>query len=156
MFFPEEMQRPSSNFPQVYKDSENRFVAAYDTTTEETAYWTRTAQVGLTTPLTATVFFRAASATTGTFQPKLAIEAITPGDAVNTASTASWDSGNTPTATAVPGTAGYMDDVDVTLTNNDSITAGDLYRLSLARNVSGDNAPGDIEVLAVQLKDDGG
>ncbi len=68
----------------------------------------------------------------------------------------SFDSVNSTDNTTVPGTAGYIDQISITLTNNDSITAADYCRISLARDASSDDATGDMYVLAVELRDDGG
>jgi len=153
VFLPEAAQFPSSNFPALLKDGQSRYVLAFDASTDETCYWTAEAPSGLTGTLTALVKYRAASATSGTFLPVLAVEAITPADAIDTDSASSFDTDNTPSAATVPGTAGYIDEVTVTLTNKDSIAAGDYFRLRLFRDVSGDSATGDIEVLSVTLND---
>jgi hypothetical protein len=62
---------------------------------------------------------------------------------------------NTGTDSAVPATAGYMEQVSVTLTNADSIAAADLVRVSVARAVANgaDTATGDCYVLSVEIRD---
>lgn len=150
-FLPGSAEFPTSNFPQYLKVND-RDVLAFDATTSENCSWSFAAPQGVTTPLTAVVHFMAASATSGTFQPDVSIEAITPGDATDLDAGTSFDTVNAGAATTVPGTAGFEQVVSITLTNNDSIAAGDRCRLKLARNIS-DTAAGDIYVLGVELRD---
>ena len=153
VFTPESAAFPSSNPAELGQDTQNRFFLAFDASTDETCYWTFVPLQGLTGTKTAVVTYRAASATSGTFLPVVAIEAITDGDALDTDAASGFATDNTPSAVTVPATAGHIDQVTVTLTNDDSIAAGDLCRLRLFRDISGDSATGDIQVLAVELRD---
>ncbi len=153
VFLPEAAAFPSSAFPQLSQDGQNRYYLAFDAAVDETAFWTFFAPQGLTGTMTLIVTYRAASATSGTFLPVAAIEAITDGDTVDTDAASSFDTDNTPSAATVPGTAGHIDQVSITLTNQDSIAAADYARLRLFRDISGDSATGDIEVLGVELRD---
>lgn len=146
---------PASNFPQLMLVN-RRPVLAFDAATGETAYWTFVAPVGITTPLTAKVHYIMASATSGDVDVDVAIEAVTDGDSLDLDTSTSFASVNSTDNTTVPGTAGYIDVVSVTLTNNDSIAAGDYVRISLARDAASDTASGDMYVLAVEIQDDGG
>jgi hypothetical protein len=86
------------------------------------------------------------------------LEAITSGDgSPDTDSAESLDTANASAATAVPGTAGLLSQLSITLTNNDSIAAGDYCRLRIRRTGSSgsDTATGDALVFAVELRDDG-
>lgn len=145
---------PSTNAPGQTQDGQSRLTLDFDATTAETCYWTATAWQGLTGTLTAVITYRAASATTGGVAFDVAVEAITDGDATDTDAASSFDTVNTGTAT-VPGTAGHIDQISITLTNQDSIAAGDLVRFSLSRQVghASDTATGDIQVLAVEIRD---
>lgn len=153
VFTPTAAEFPSSNFPALAVDGQSRPYLAFDTTTAETCYWTFAAPQGLSGALTAVVTYRAASATSGTAAFSVSLEAISDGDATDTDAGSSFATANSPAAATVPGTAGYIDQYSVTLTNNDSIAAGDYCRLSLARNVASDSAAGDIQVLAVELRE---
>ena len=115
----------------------------FDATTTEQAQWSSVAPQGLTTPLTAVVFWAAATATSGTYAPRVKLEAITSGDAVDTDATSSFDTVNTVSAVTVPGTAGYMTATSITLTNNASIAAGDYFRLALDRDGIRSSGGGD-------------
>lgn len=153
VFTPTAAEFPASNFPALGIDGQSRPYLAFDTTTAETCYWTFVAPQGLTGALTAIVTYRAASATSGTAAFSVALECITDGDSTDTDAGSSFDTANSPSTVTVPGTAGYIDQYSVTLTNADSIAAGDYCRLSLARNVASDSASGDLQVLAVEIRE---
>lgn len=146
---------PSSNFPQLLL-SNRRPVLAFDASTDETAYWTGQAPQGFTGTPTLVITYAMASATSGTVGFQAQLEAISDGDAVDTDSATSFDSVNNSASTTVPGTAGYIDQISITLTNADSLAAGDYFRLSLNRDADGsaitDSASGDAYVLAVELR----
>lgn len=151
---PESAHFPSSNFPQLLL-SNRRPVLAFDATTSETAYWTLVAPQGLTGTQSLVISYAMASATTGGVAFDVAVEAITSGDATDTDAATSFDTVNAATDAAVPGTAGYMEQVTVTLTNADSMAAGDLVRISIARDVAdaADTATGDLYLLAAEWRD---
>lgn len=145
---------PSSNFPQLLL-SNRRPVLAFDTTTSETAYWTFVAPQGLTGTITAVISYAMASATSGGVAFDVALEAISSGDATDTDAAASFGAVNGGSDSAVPGTAGYMEQITITLTNTDSVAAADLVRVSVARDVAdaADTATGDCYVFAVEIRD---
>ena len=152
VFTPESAHYPSSNFAQ-FTAINQRPILAYDAATNQTAYWTAVAPQGFTGTMTAIVSYIMASATSGDVDIDIAIEAISDGDAVDLDASTSFDTANSTDNTTVPGTAGYMDQISVTLTNQDSIAAGDYFRLSLVRDASSDTAAGDMYVLAIELRD---
>ena len=151
---PEGAHYPATNFPALLL-SNRRPVLAFDASTSETAYWTFVAPQGITGTLTAVISYAMASATTGGVAFDVALEAITSGDALDTDATTSFDSVNTGTDAAVPGTAGYMEQISITLTNADSIAAADLVRVSVARAVANgaDTATGDCYLIACEIRD---
>ena len=155
-FIPYSAEFPDTNFPQLMK-SNTRPVLAFDASTDETAYWTFVAPQGLTGTLTLVITYAMASATSGAVGFQAQIEAISDGDTIDTDATTSFDSVNNSASTTVPGTAGYIDQISITMTNADSIAAGDYCRLSLNRDADGsaitDSATGDCFVLAVELRD---
>lgn len=157
VYLPNGAEFPSTNFPQltIANTTERRPVLAYDAATKETAQWTDVAPQGLTGTLTAIITYIMASATTGNVVWLAAIEAITDGDAApNLASAASFDTDNSATS-AVPGTAGLIKQVSITLTTNDSLAAADYFRLRIARDAANasDTAAGDAQLLAVEFRD---
>ena len=151
---PEGAHYPATNFPALLL-SNRRPVLAFDASTSETAYWTFVAPQGITGTLTAVISYAMASATTGGVAFDVALEAISSGDALDTDATTSFDSVNTGTDAAVPGTAGYMEQISITLTNADSIAAADLVRVSVARAVANgaDTATGDCYLIACEIRD---
>lgn len=154
VFNPLMAEFPSSNFPQLQLIN-RRPALSFDAATDETVYFTSAAPQGLTGTLTLVVYAIMASATSGNVVFQAAVEAVTPGDAVNLGATTSFDAANSSGAVAVPGTAGYLFAASITLTNNDSIAAGDYFRIALSRDAdnASDTATGDCHVLAVELRD---
>lgn len=156
VFTPYAAEFPASNFPQLLL-SNRRPVLAFDASTDETCYWTGVIAQGWTGTITAVITYAMASATANAVGFQIAIEAITDGDAVDTDSTTSFDTVNNSASTTVPATAGNIDQISITLTNNDSSAAADYFRLQLNRDADGsaitDSATGDAYVLAVELRD---
>lgn len=156
VFLPESAHFPATNFPQLLL-SNRRPALAFDAGTDEACYWTGIAPQGITGTLTIIITYAMATATSGTVGFQAQIEAISDGDAVDTDATTSFDSVNNSASTTVPGTAGYIDQITITLTNADSLAAGDYFRLSLNRDADGsaitDSATGDAYVLAVEFRD---
>jgi len=147
---------PASNFPQLTLVN-RRPVLAFDASTDETAYWTFVAPQGLTGTITLVITYMMASATSGTVGLQAQLEAVTDGDATDLDNTTSFDSVNNSASTTVPGTAGHIDQISITLTNSDSLAAGDYVRLSVNRDADGsaitDSATGDLYLLTVELRD---
>lgn len=144
---------PASNYPQLTL-SNRRPVLGFDAATDETAYWTGIAPQGLTGTITVVVTYAMASATSGNIYWQAALEAISDGDATDTDAATSFDTANSGNG-AVPGTAGYIDQISITMTNADSIAAADYFRLSVNRDAdnASDTATGDAYLLAVELRD---
>jgi len=150
---PKSASYPASNFPQFQRVN-SRDVLSFDAATSESCWWTFVAPQGLTGTPTAIVHYMMASATSGAVYFRVQIEAITPGDATDLDATTSFDTANSGNGT-VPATAGYEQTISITLTNNDSMAAGDLVRLQLDRDAANasDTATGDAHVLAVEFRD---
>jgi hypothetical protein len=152
---PGSAEYPATNFPQYLINAQRRPVLAFDATTSETAYWTTVVPQGWTGTITAIITYAMASATSGGVAFDVAFEAITSGDATDTDATTSFDTVNGGTDAAVPGTAGYMEQITITCSNTDSAAAGDYLRVSLARDVAdaADTATGDCYVLTFEIRD---
>lgn len=148
---------PSANYPQLstVHSTERRLCLLFDATTQETCSWTLVAPQGLTGTQHLIVSYSMASATTGGVAVEAGIEAITTGDATDTDAATSYDTTNTATDAAVPGTAGYMEQIDITLTNADSMAAADLVRIYLRRAPANatDTATGDLIVFSAEWRD---
>jgi hypothetical protein len=156
VFTPNSAEFPSSNFPQLSLVN-RRPVLAFDAATDETAYWTAQVPQGWTGTITAVITYMMASATSGTVGFQVQVEAVTDGDAVDLDATTSFDTVNNSASTTVPGTAGHIDQISITLTNNDSSAAADYIRFSLNRDADGsaitDSATGDAYVLSMEVRD---
>lgn len=136
--------QPSSN-PAIIDRSENHERLLFDATTAECVWWNFVMNEDYSSGLVAKIPYSAASATSGTFIAGVYVMATSPGDSADN-NTDSYDTVNTSAGSTVPGTAGYPNKISVTLTNADSVAAGDNVRLKLCRDIS-DTASGDIEVL---------
>jgi hypothetical protein len=143
---------PAANFPQLQLVN-RRPVLSFDAATKETCYWTVILPQGWTGAVHAFIYYIMASATSGDVDVNVAVEAVTDADAFDMDAGDSFDTVNALDNTTVPGTAGYMDVIDVTLTNFDSGAAGDYVRFSLDRDAPDDTATGDMHVLAVEIRD---
>jgi len=97
--------------------------------------------------------FAMASATSGDIIVQAALMAVTPGDSA-AIDTGSLDTVNASSAVTVGGTAGYMKDVTITMTNADSVAAGDWCDLKFGRDPdnAGDTATGDLELYGLTLE----
>jgi asparagine N-glycosylation enzyme membrane subunit Stt3 len=144
---------PASGMPQLTLVN-RRPALAYDAANMELAYWTLPVPSGLTTPVSVNITYAMASATTGGIALGVTVEAITDGDTLDTDTANSFDANNVVSVAAVPGTAGYIDQVLIPLTNNDGMAYADLVRIGLFRVVAdaADTASGDLQVYAVELR----
>lgn len=100
------------------------------------------------------VHHSAVSATSGTGGWLIAFERI--GDGSQDIDSDGFASDQTITAVTVPGTSGNVDILSVSVTAGaatDSIAAGELFRLKVARDTANDTATGDLELHAVELKE---
>lgn len=85
---------------------------------------------------------------------QIAFEAVTMGsDSEDLDADEGFDTYNTGVEIDPPGTAGYPFEAESTLTNKDSVAAGDLCRLAIRRDHddAADEASGDLYVLEIEL-----
>lgn len=148
----------TSTFPAPGRSSDAsgaRPYLAYDAASDEAAYWTLAIPQGFTSPLTCVITYAMASATANDVVWDVTVEAISDGDTLDTDTSESLDTANTATAATVPGTAGYIDQVSVTLTNGDSAATADYLRIRIRRvgSSGSDTATGDALFLLAELRD---
>ena len=152
-FSPASAKLPSSGYATI-DGGENNWRLLFDDSSDESAYWQDVLDddYGSGT-LYCDIYYSMASATSGDVVWNASIMAVTPGDSADV-NTDSYDTANATTDT-VPGTAGYLDKATVTLTNADSIAAGDYFKLKITRDAdnASDTAAGDAEVLKVVVKE---
>lgn len=127
--------------------------AAFDAATVEQMMWSfRMPQDYVSAPVLR-VQYKMASATSGNVVIEGRVAAVSDGDAQDVDANG-FDSANTSSVTAVPGTAGYLDEISLALANSDSLAANDFVIVYLARDAdhASDTATGDMEVVAVSLE----
>lgn len=127
-------------------------VLLFDAATDEEAHFLLDVSLYGSGNITVKVRYSMASATSGDVIWAAQLMAQTPDDAVDLV-TATWDTANTVTDT-VPGTAGHMTEATITLSNLDSLAAGDYAILKIYRdaNAAGDTATGDAELIQLQIE----
>lgn len=97
-----------------------------------------------------------ASATSNKVDWDVYVEAVTAADAFDLDAGESFDSANSGDQT-VPGTAGHLGVISITLTNKDSVAAGDYVRLKIERDAddaTNDTAGGDARLLQVVVREE--
>lgn len=127
----------------------------FDDTTSETAYFQDVMPRNYTGgDVVVYVHFSAVSATSGTGGWLIAFERV--GDGSQDLDSDGFASDQTITAVTVPGTAGNVKIASVTVTAGsatDSVAAGEVFRIKVARDTANDTATGDLELHAVELKE---
>lgn len=156
IFLPLAAEFPSSNFARP--DMVNRRpVLKFDASQDQSCYWTFRAPQGLTGTLLLVVGFIMASATTGNVVAQGQVEAVTTADATDLDATTSFDAVNNSGQVSVPATAGYYKQFTITLTNADSVAAGDYMRISFNRDADSttatDDAAGDFYYVDGEFRD---
>lgn len=124
---------------------------AYDAATEEWATWQFRMPTNYASAPVARLQYKMASATTGAVVWDARIGAVSSGDATDV-DAKGFAAANAATS-SVPGTAGHLLEVPVTLTNADSVAAGDLVVVRVARVAAdaADTAAGDAELVTVAI-----
>jgi hypothetical protein len=125
----------------------------FDDTTDEFHHYTFRMPENYSSGLTLKAQYSMASATSGNVIIAAQVMALSDGDSAAVDSD-SYDTANTSSATAVPGTAGYIDEISLTLTNADSVAAGDWVAIKVYRDAdnASDTATGDLEMIALSLE----
>lgn len=146
---------PAASNGAQFSMRNNHLVLAFDTATQETAYF-----IGLlprnyaSGGLTVYLHWAAASATSGTIGWDVAFERMSDGS--TDLNSDSFASAQTVTAATVPGTPGIVSVTNVAVTdgaNIDGLTAGDSFRLRVRRDVANDTASGDAELHFIEIKE---
>lgn len=101
--------------------------------------------------LTAVLLVAHATATTGNWGFQAEVERIAA--AGQDIDSDGFDTANTGSYVAVPGTTGVMQEYTITLTNKDSLAAGENYRIRITRLSPSDTAAGEAQILSVELRE---
>lgn len=123
----------------------------FDASTEEWCCWQFRMPADYASGLTAKIQYKMASATSNDVVWDVRVSKTSDGQSQDV-DAQDFASANTATVT-VPGTAGYLDEASITLTNDDSVAAGDLVVIRLARAAASgsDTATGDAECVGLAL-----
>lgn len=155
IFTPLSYEPPSSGMATIGIRS-GRHVLNFDDTTDEYAMFTNVLpqQYG-SNGLTAYVHYTTVSATgVGQFVGwKMSFERI--GDNILSLDTDSFAYHKVGSGT-VPNTLGLVDVVSISFSDGseiDALQAGEFYRIKLGRDTSNDNAPGDAQFIALELRE---
>lgn len=147
----------ATNHPSMGVTSDGRMYLAFDADTPETCYSKAfrlpdSYSAGSTTVV---ICYRMATATANEVEFEVSFEAITPDEAYDLDSGASFASAKNLSET-VPSTAGHMSVISTTFSQAeaDSMAAGDMVRIRLARDAddaTNDDATGDAHVFLVAI-----
>ena len=145
-----------TNFPQYLSTMAGgayRSSLAFDSVISEKCRSVAFRMPSFTGVLTLKVRF-AIAAITGNVQFRAAVEAITTGDVINVNTTISFDAVNSSGSVSVATTTFNPKDFTITLTNRDTVAAGDEVTIALDRDVTvASNATGDCFVTSISLED---
>lgn len=146
---------PSSNAATF--DARNLHpVLDFDASTNESAVFTGVMpqHYAGTTGVTVYIHYSMSSATADTVDWDAAFELI--GDQDLDVDADSFAAVNSVDNTTVPETSGLVDVVSIAFTDGedmDSVAAGDLFRIKITRDASSDDATGDAELHAVEIRE---
>ena len=147
---------PPTAFAQVdTRGADSHPILDFDDTTQEAIYFTgilprHYAGGGITVYL----HWMATTAVSGTGGWDVAFERMS--DGATDLDAASYATAQTVTAATVPAAAGIIAVTNVAVSNGanmDNIAAGEAFRLRVRRDVANDTAVGDLELVAVELKE---
>lgn len=126
------------------------WILSFDATTDEGRIWNGRVPRGFGSTLTVNGSFYMASATSGNVVLAAQIACISDADAGVTAKVLATENSST---VAVPGVAGTAKAFSITMTNADSIAAGDFFSLAFRRDADNgsDTATGDLNLLLLDL-----
>lgn len=156
VFGPYDAVLPSTNYPQFAVRTVPHIVLAFDTTTQETAYFETIMPQSYSNATGVTVYINqaAASATSGTLGFGVSFERDTDGaldiDGDGFASEILFTPGT------VAGTAGIMTTISQAFTAGaqmDSVVKGDHFRIRVRRDVANDTASGDGHILSIEIRE---
>lgn len=155
IFGPLHNEPPSSN-PATFDTRNSHPVLDFDASTNESAVFSAVMpqHYAGTTGITVYLHYSMSSAEANTVDWDVSWERI--GDQQLDVDGDSFAAVNSVDDTTVPGTTGLVDVVSVAFTDGadmDSVAAGELFRLKVTRDATSDDAAGDAELHAVELRE---
>lgn len=154
LLLPEEAQFLASAFPQYVKNLGTNFPVpglAYDATTDEAAFWRFVAADYGSGSITIRVFWYADTATSANVVWEAQLSAITPDSDTQDIETDGLAALNFVQDTHLGTTGQRVHSATITLSNLDSIAAGDLCTLRIARDANSTSATDDMTGDAILL-----
>lgn len=154
IFMPFDNEPPASNYATL--DVRNGHPCLdFDATTNESAVFSAVMPRNYSGGgVTVYLHYAMSSATSGTIDWDVAFERI--GDQQLDIDSDSFADANSVDDTTVPSTCGYVDVVSVAFADGadmDSVAAGELFRIKVTRDAANDDAAGDAELYAVEIKE---
>lgn len=155
VFTPYHNEPPSSNYATL--DTRNQHPCLdFDASTNESAVFSAIMPRNYTgtTGVTVYIHYAMSTAEVNTVDWDVAFERV--GDQQLDIDGDSFAAVNSVDNTTVPGTSGLVDIVNVTFTDGvdmDSVAAGELFRLKVTRDAASDDAAGDAELYAIEIKE---
>lgn len=146
-FLPEEAEFLSTNFPALTKINGSNFPVSslmYDASTDESAFWKFIATSYGSGNLTLTIYWYADTASSANVVWEAQISAITPNTDSQDVETDGLATLNFVQDTHLGTTGQRVHSCDITISNLDSIAAGDVVHLRIARDANGTNATDDM------------
>jgi hypothetical protein len=153
IFSPLDTYPPDSNAATLVRTAERYYLSFQGSGGNQSALIATIAPQGLSGTQTIVLTVEMASATSGDTDWDVEVESVSDGDSIDLGATASFDTANSSDNNSVPATAGYPYQVTVTLTNTDSMAAGDLVRFKITRDEVSDTATGAAHVHAIEWRD---
>lgn len=155
IFTPLHNEPPASN-PATFDTRNAHPVLDFDATTNESAVFSAVMpqHYAGTTGVTVYLHYSMSSAEADTVDWDAAFELIGDGDLDVDGD--SFAAVNSVDNTTVPATSGLVDVVSIAFTDGadmDSVAAGELFRLKITRDASSDDAAGDAELHAVEIRE---
>lgn len=140
--------------PARINGGSNAWSLLFSATQTESGLWQFRMPENYASGLIAKLQYSMASAVANKVDLEVEVMAISDGDAQDVDG-ASFDSVNEVAGgTTVPGTAGYLDEISISLSNDDNVAAGDLVYIRVNRDHddADDTASGDLELRAFSLE----
>lgn len=154
IFLPQQNEPPSANYA-TFDLRNGHLVLDFDTTTGESAIFKGVMPRHYSGGgVTIYVHYSMTSATSGTCGWLTAFERVS--DSQQDIDSDGFASANTLTAVTVPATSGHVDIASVAHTDGaqmDSVAVGEGFRLKITRDVANDDAAGDAELWAIEIKE---
>ena len=153
-FYPADNEPVASNYATLGTRNQQPHLAFDDTTNESAVFSAVMPRSYAGGGLTVYIHYKMASAVADTIDWDVSFERI--GDGQQDTDSDGFAAANSVDNSTVPGTSGHVDIVNVTFTDGadmDSIAVGELFRLKLTRDASSDDATGDGQMVAIEIKE---